>query len=80
VSFHTDNKLRTLLWGWAGSELTAAELSAVGRVRDQAAEALRNLLSAPEIEALVRRADLLLSRRRLPRPHGAWPSIPWPPF
>ena len=22
VSFHTDNKLRTLLWGWAGSELT----------------------------------------------------------
>ena len=80
VSFHTDNKLRTLLWGWAGSELTAAELAAVARVRDQAAAALRNLLSAQEIEALVRRADLLLSRRRLPRPHGAWPSIPWPPF
>ena len=80
ICFHSDNKLRTLLWGWAGSELTVAELAAVARVRDQAPEALRNLLSASEIEALVRRADLLVSRRRLPRPHGAWPSIPWPPF
>ena len=26
VSFHTDSKLRTLLWGWAGAEVTDAEL------------------------------------------------------
>jgi hypothetical protein len=38
------------------------------------------LLSDREIAALVHRADLLLSRRRLPRPRGEWPSIPWPPF
>ena len=50
VSFHTDNKLRTLLWGWADSELTVAELAAVARVRDHAPEALRNLLSALEID------------------------------
>jgi uncharacterized repeat protein (TIGR03843 family) len=80
VSFHTDHKLRTLLWGWAGSELNLRELAAVRKARDEAPEQLGELLSDQEIAALVRRADLLLSRRRLPRPRGEWPSIPWPPF
>ena len=80
VSFHTDSKLRTLLWGWAGSELTDVELAPVQRVRNCAPDELRELLSHAEIEALTRRADLLLERRRLPRPRGSWPSIPWPPF
>ena len=34
VCFHTDPKLRTLLWGWAGAELTERELAAVRRARD----------------------------------------------
>jgi uncharacterized repeat protein (TIGR03843 family) len=80
VSFHTDPKLRTLLWGWAGSELVEPELVAVARAREEAPAQLARLLSEPEIDALVRRADLLLARRRLPRPRGQWPSIPWPPF
>jgi uncharacterized repeat protein (TIGR03843 family) len=80
VSFHTDHKLRTLLWGWAGSELNLRELAAVRKARDEAPDQLGELLSDQEIAALVRRADLLLSRRRLPRPRGEWPSIPWPPF
>jgi uncharacterized repeat protein (TIGR03843 family) len=80
VSFHTDHKLRTLLWGWAGAELNRRELAAVRKARDEAPEQLGRLLSDREIAALVRRADLLLSRRRLPRPRGEWPSIPWPPF
>jgi uncharacterized repeat protein (TIGR03843 family) len=80
VSFHTDHKLRTLLWGWAGAELNRRELSAVRKARDEAPQQLGRLLSDQEIAALVRRADLLLSRRRLPRPRGEWPSIPWPPF
>jgi uncharacterized repeat protein (TIGR03843 family) len=80
VSFHTDHKLRTLLWGWAGAELNRRELAAVRKARDEAPEQLGRLLSDREIAALVHRADLLLSRRRLPRPRGEWPSIPWPPF
>ena len=80
VSFHTDHKLRTLLWGWAGSELNLRELTAVRKARDEAPDQLSELLTNHEIAALVRRADLLLSRRRLPRPRGQWPSIPWPPF
>jgi uncharacterized repeat protein (TIGR03843 family) len=80
VSFHTDHKLRTLLWGWAGCELNGRELTAVRKARDEAPEQLESLLTDREIAALVRRADLLLSRRRMPRPRGEWPSIPWPPF
>ena len=80
VCFHTDHKLRTLLWGWAGAELTSRELKAVRQAREQAPERLDELLSEQEVAAFVRRADLLLHRKRLPRPRGEWPSIPWPPF
>ncbi len=80
ISFHTDYKLRTLLWGWAGSELRDRELAAVAQARAEAPGQLDTLLSEVEIAALVRRADLLLHRKRLPRPRGEWPSIPWPPF
>jgi uncharacterized repeat protein (TIGR03843 family) len=80
VSFHAEHKLRTLLWGWAGSELNMRELAAVRRAREDAPDQLGALLSDQEITALVHRADLLLTRRRMPRPRGKWPSIPWPPF
>jgi uncharacterized repeat protein (TIGR03843 family) len=80
VSFHTDHKLRTLLWGWAGAELDERELTAVRQARDGAPERLGQLLDEHEVAAFVRRADLLLNRKRMPRPRGEWPSIPWPPF
>lgn len=80
VSFHTDHKLRTLLWGWAGAELDERELTAVRQAREGAPERLGQLLDEREVAAFVRRADLLLNRKRMPRPHGEWPSIPWPPF
>jgi uncharacterized repeat protein (TIGR03843 family) len=80
VTFHTDHKLRTLLWGWAGASLDERELAAVRRARDDAPDRLAELVDDREVAAFVRRADLLLSRRRLPRPRGEWPSIPWPPF
>ena len=80
ISFHTDHKLRTLLWGWAGSELTDREVAAVTRARDEAPAQLTELLDSYEIDAFVNRANALLRRRRLPRPRGSSPAIPWPPF
>lgn len=80
VSFHTDPKLRTLLWGWGGAELTESERALIGRARETASEVLAGLIDDAEVAALVHRADVLLSRNRLPRPRGQWPSIPWPPF
>jgi uncharacterized repeat protein (TIGR03843 family) len=80
ICFHVESKLRTLLWGWAGAELTESERVLVARARDDGPAALAELLDEDEIEALVRRAEVLLRRGTLPRARGEWPSIPWPPF
>ncbi len=80
ICFHTDDKLRTLLWGWAGQRLTDAELARVQTVEDQAIEVLDPLLDAGEIEALLLRCEQLLQVGRFPHPAGAWRDIPWPPF
>jgi uncharacterized repeat protein (TIGR03843 family) len=80
ISFHTENKLRTLLWGWAGTELNDRELAAVRKAHDDAPDQLGRLLDDIEIAALIGRAESLLRKQRLPRPRGGRPSIPWPPF
>ena len=80
VSFHTDQKLRTLLWGWGGSELNIARARCRTKSSRRGTRPARRPARDGEITALVHRADVLLSRRRLPRPRGEWPSIPWPPF
>ena len=84
VTFHVENKLRTVLWGWMGEPLTTAELEAVEGVRDDATgdlgERLADLVTPREVAALVGRCERLLRRRTMPDPGGAWPVIPWPPF
>ena len=47
VTFHVENKLRTVLWGWMGEPLTAAELEAVEGVRDDATGDLGERLARP---------------------------------
>ena len=84
VSFHTDSKLRTVLWGWAGSPLVEEEVVGLhvlaDALDDELAEALRPLLTAFEIAATRRRDARLLRVGELPIPRGDWPAIPWPPF
>ncbi|MGI8645989.1 MAG: SCO1664 family protein [Nocardioides sp.] len=84
VSFHVENKLRTVLWGWLGEALTGPELEAVERVRDDAVgglgERLAALVTPREVAAFVGRCERLLRRRTMPEPGGGWPVIPWPPF
>ncbi|QGN33192.1 SCO1664 family protein [Microlunatus sp. Gsoil 973] len=80
ICFHTENKLRTLLWGWSGDRLTAEELGRIRTVADQAVDLLADLLSEEEIEALMLRAEGLMISGRLPHPHNDWHTIPWPPF
>lgn len=84
VCFHTDDKLRTVLWGWAGAPLRPAETAGVERVLDGLAgdlrERLTSLLTPAEVDAVGRRCERLLRAGRLPRPRDGWPSIPWPPF
>ncbi len=84
VSFHEESKLRTVLWGWAGDELTDEECASLEALRADLGgglgETLRGLLSDRELRATVRRVDRLLRSRVLPQPGEGWPAIPWPPF
>ncbi|QDP97338.1 SCO1664 family protein [Microlunatus elymi] len=80
VSFHVDNKLRTLLWGWAGKPLRRSELDRIRRVADGAIGVVSDLLDEDEIEALMLRAERLLTTERFPYPDDDWHTIPWPPF
>ena len=84
LTFHTDHKLRTVLWGWLGQDLTAEELDGVTRVRSaltgELGETLAELLTDTEIAVLAGRCDALLRKGRFPAPRGDMPAIPWPPF
>lgn len=84
VTFHTEPKLRTVLWGWIGQALDADETAAVQRVRD-AVDAdlgarLSALLDAPDVDALVARCDRLLVSGTFPGPPGGSSPVPWPLF
>ena len=84
VCFHVEDKLRTVLWGWAGQRLTVTESAGVEGVLDglggELRDRLEDLLTVREVDAVERRCERLLSRGRFPMPAGGWPSIPWPPF
>jgi len=84
VSFHTDPKLRTVLWGWAGSALDDEEMAGLAVVATaldaELGEALGPHLTPYELEATRRRVARLLRTRQMPTPRGDWPAIPWPPF
>ena len=84
VCFHVEDKLRTVLWGWAGQRLTVAESAGVeGSSTAWAADLrdrLEDLLTVREVDAIERRCERLLRKGRFPIPAGGWPSIPWPPF
>jgi uncharacterized repeat protein (TIGR03843 family) len=84
LCFHEQDKLRTVLWGWRGSRLSAAERDQL----DQLALALAGSLGASLAEHLTRREVTTLRQRvsrllrtgRMPNPTREWPSVPWPPF
>ncbi len=84
LTFHTEHKLRTVLWGWLGEKLTEEELSGIDRVRSQLdgelGSALAELLTDTEIAALATRCDRLKKNRRFPGPRGQMPAVPWPLF
>ncbi len=81
VSFHVEDKLRTVIWQFADQELVAEE---VEQLRNLAASIddskLENYLTALEVGALRGRIEKLLTEKRFPLPNPNWPAIPWPPY
>ncbi|MFR9673992.1 SCO1664 family protein [Streptomyces sp. TR06-5] len=86
VTFHADDKLRTLLWGWADEPLTGEALAVLEDLRGALTGAaplaarLDGLITAAELDALRARVGHLLASGRHPAPGGGWPAIPWPPL
>ncbi|MFE5741262.1 SCO1664 family protein [Streptomyces celluloflavus] len=85
VTFNAEDKLRTLLWGWAGEPLTEEALIVLRGLQEALADAaplaarLAELITGAEIAALRARVAGLLRSGRHPAPGGQWPPIPWPP-
>ncbi|MGW4460649.1 SCO1664 family protein [Micromonospora sp. NBC_01796] len=84
VSFHVEDKLRTVLWGWSRralppdaievlSELAAGLVGALG-------EELAEHLTISEVAEVSARVNRLLETARFPVPPEDWPAIPWPPI
>ncbi len=84
VTFNEEDKLRTVLWGWAGQPLDATEVAALRHLERalgaSLGERLGSLLTTAEVTATVARVERLLRRGRFPRPDSSWPAIPWPAF
>lgn len=82
VTFHEQDKLRTVLWQWAGDDLTTEELKALELIKGALGKGLdlSAHLTQPEIEALLSRVERLLESGIMPLPNPEWPAIPWPAF
>lgn len=83
VSLHVEDKLRTVLWGWAGKPVDDDTLAAVATLLDQLAgdlaEQLCDHITDREVAALRARVVGLLNNPVMPTPDRRRP-IPWPAF
>jgi hypothetical protein len=86
LCFHEEDKLRTVLWDFAGQpiprnlrerlELSGSQLESGAPLRLD----LRPYLSAREISAMLARAEHLLETGRFPTPPRHRRAIPYPPL
>lgn len=83
VSLHTQNKLRTVLWGWAGDRIDERVLADLLGLDDKLTgplgTQLREHITVAEISALRRRIRALLDEATMPVPENLRP-LPWPAF
>jgi hypothetical protein len=85
LTFHVDQKLRTVIWDFSGEPLPQELCGDVERAlaevqRGPLGETLGGLLSPAEVRMLKRRLRGVLNPSwRFPEPTSAW-SIPWPPI
>ena len=84
VTFHVDDKLRTVLWQWADVSFTDSEMellrNAEKMLRDDLSHHLEPFITPSEIDATLMRVERLLSEGKFPLPNPDWPAIPWPAF
>lgn len=89
ICFHVEDKLRTVLWDFAGEPLPPDILAGLVAFREQLDETggspselaarLQPHLSRGEVSALRRRAELLIDLGCFPNPPESRRAFPWPP-
>ena len=82
VTFHAQDKLRTVLWQWSEDPLTDKELSMLraALVKLDGEIDLSLYLTQAEREALILRVQRLITTAVMPAPNPDWPAVPWPAF
>ncbi|MCJ7708844.1 MAG: SCO1664 family protein [Anaerolineales bacterium] len=83
LCFHAEDKLRTVIWDFAGEPIPESLLQDVRRFLERLSgdgelrTRFRALLDGDEVLAMAARAERLLSQRRFPYP-GPGRPYPWP--
>ena len=84
VTFHSEDKLRTVLWQWANEPFSQEEISLLKRAQlllaGELGTLLTPLLTEVEILETARRVSDLLASGKFPLPNPDWPAVPWPAF
>ena len=84
VTFHSEDKLRTVLWQWANEPFSQEEITLLKRAQlllaGELGTLLAPLLTEVEIQETARRVSDLLASGKFPLPNPDWPAVPWPAF
>lgn len=88
ICLHSEPKLRTVLWGWAGDPLPENEIARLNALADdlddldsELNQRLTPLLTLRELQALRHRVAEMLETGDFPMPPDTgYPAIPWPPL
>jgi hypothetical protein len=96
ICFHVEDKLRTVIWDFAGEPIPQELIAALEKLLNQLqlnqaspasvdlkadlVAGLRKHLSAGEVKALTARTRLLLEKGKFPNPDPDRRPYPWPPL
>ncbi|NLE43208.1 MAG: SCO1664 family protein [Chloroflexi bacterium] len=84
LTFHVEDKLRTVIWDFSGQPISPAHLGNLEELHEHLADAgdryldLDQLLAREEIRATKERLIGLLTRRIYPMPDSTRRQVPWP--
>jgi uncharacterized repeat protein (TIGR03843 family) len=86
ICFHIEDKLRTVIWDFAGEPIPTNLMTDLRDFIHKLAptanlfKELRKMLNPQEVKALATRAEHLISLQIFPQPEPDQRSFPWPPL
>ena len=83
ISWHVDEKIRTVLWGWVGKEFDDTDRDFLNKsmlVLERWQKDQFSHLPKIAIKKALERVDGLLELNSFPQPGQQHPAVPWPIF